>query len=104
MLQAKRVDFLQYYLSSYLYLHPTEKDLEELKQSFENRIERIKHEAETTIANAKIEAEKVMASVKSLYENQVTLLELSLFRFEYLKSSVTKFIKDPSKWKRHLTE
>ena len=78
--------------------------MEELKQSFENRIERIKHEAETTIAKAKIEAEKVIASVKSLYENQVTLLELSFFRFEYLKSGVTKFIKDPSKWKRHLTE
>ena len=104
VLQAKRVDFLQYYLSSYLYLHPTEKDLEELKQSFENRIERIKQEAETTIADAKIEAQKVMASVKSLYENQVTLLEPSLFRFEYLKSCVAKFIKDPSKWERHLTE
>ena len=81
MLQAKRVDFFQYYLSSYLYLHPTEKDLEELKQSFETRIERIKHEAETTIADAKIEAEKVMASVKILYEHQVTLLEPSLLRF-----------------------
>ena len=81
MVQAKRGDFLQYYLSSYLYLHPTEKDLEELKQSFENRIERIKHEAQTTIENARIEADKVIASVKSLYENQVTLLELSLFRF-----------------------
>ena len=78
--------------------------MEELKQSFENRIERIKQEAETTIADAKIEAQKVMASVKSLYENQVTLLELSLFRFEYLKSGVAKFIKDPSKWERHLTE
>ena len=85
-------------------MHPTEKDLEELKQSFENRIERIKHEAETTIANARTEADKVIASVKSLCENQVTLLELSLFRFEYLKSDVTKFIKDPSKRERHLTE
>lgn len=81
MVQAKRGDFLQYYLSSYLYLHPTEKDLEELKQSFENRIERIKHEAETTIANARTEADKVIASVKSLCENQVTLLDPSLFRF-----------------------
>lgn len=62
-------------------MYPTEKDLEELKQSFENRIERIKHEAETTIANARIEADKVIASVKSLCEHQVTLLEPSLFRF-----------------------
>ena len=76
-------------------MHHTEKDLEELKQSFENRIERIKHEAETTIANAKIEAEKVMASVKSLYENQVTLLELSLFRFEYLKAVSRNLSKIP---------
>lgn len=81
MVQTKRGDFLQYYLSSYLCLHPTEKDLEELKQSFENRIERIKHEAETTIVNARIEADKVIASVKSLCEHQVTLLEPSLFRF-----------------------
>ena len=56
--------------------------MEELKQSFENRIERIKHEAETTIADARIEADKVVASVKSLYENQVsTLLKPSLFKF-----------------------
>jgi len=48
-----------------------EKDLEELKQSYENRIERLKHEAETTVANAMAEADKVVASVKSLYENEV---------------------------------
>lgn len=49
----------------------TEKDLEELKQSYENRIERLKHEAETTVANAMAETDKVVASVKILYENEV---------------------------------
>ena len=49
----------------------TEKDLEELKQSYENRIERLKHEAETTVANTMAEADKVVASVKILYENEV---------------------------------
>lgn len=45
--------------------------MEELKQSYENRIERLKHEAETTVANAMAETDKVVASVKSLYENEV---------------------------------
>ena len=45
--------------------------MEELKQSYENRIERLKHEAETTVANAMAETDKVMASVKSLYEKEV---------------------------------
>lgn len=51
----------------------TEKDLEELKQSYENRIERLKHEAEATVASAMAETDKVVASVKSLYENEVDM-------------------------------
>ena len=45
--------------------------MEELKQSYENRIERLKHEAEPTVTNAMAETDKVVASVKSLYENEV---------------------------------
>ena len=45
--------------------------MEELKQSYENRIEQIKQEAQTTVTNTVAEADRVVASVKSLYENQV---------------------------------
>ena len=48
-----------------------EKDLEDLKQTFENRIDRLKHEAEMTVTNTIAEADRVVASVKSLYENEV---------------------------------
>ena len=48
--------------------------MEELKQSYENRIEQIKQEAQTTVTNTMAEADRVVASVKSLYENQVVHL------------------------------
>lgn len=48
-----------------------EKDLEDLKQTFENRIDRLKHEAEMTVTNTIAEADRVVASVKSLYEKEV---------------------------------
>lgn len=55
----------------FFFFFSTEKDLEELKQSYETRIERLKHEAETTVKNAMAETDKVVASVKGLYENEV---------------------------------
>ena len=65
----------------------TEKDLEQLKLSYENRMERLKHEAETTVANAMAEADKVVASVKGLYENEVDkIINLcSQYRMEILR-------------------
>lgn len=61
--------------------------MEELKQSYENRIERLKHEAETTVKNAMAEADKAVASVKSLYENQVDTIcyLLSSFKIQFRK-------------------
>lgn len=49
----------------------TDRDLEELKQSYEHRLEQIKHDAEKRMANAMAEADRAMAAVKSQYENQV---------------------------------
>lgn len=73
--------------TSTLFFFFTEKDLEELKQSYENRIERLKHEAETTVKNAMTETDKVVASVKSLFENEVDqIINLrSLYRIPFRK-------------------
>ncbi|XP_068708780.1 uncharacterized protein [Montipora foliosa] len=60
-----------------------DKDLEELKRSYENRLEKMKHEAEATVANTMAEAERALASVKSLYENQQSSLQSDM---ESLKS------------------
>ena len=63
--------FSSNYLEWRWFIISTERDLIELKQSYETRIERMRNEAETTVTNAVTEAEKVIASVKNLYENQV---------------------------------
>lgn len=59
------------YCRLFVFLFTTDRDLEELKKSYEHRLEQIKHDTETTVANAMAEADRAMAAVKSLYENQV---------------------------------
>lgn len=66
--------------------------MEELKQSYENRIERIKHEVETTVGNTMAEADRVVASVKSLYENQVHQITANV-PTKLLKCSIITFWK-----------
>ena len=59
-----------------------DRNLDELKQSYELRIEKMKHEAESAVKHAMAEADKVAASVKTLYESQVhSSHSLSLERF-----------------------
>jgi hypothetical protein len=48
-----------------------EKDMEELKESYDNRIEKVKMEAEGLLRSSMSTAQEVLASVRNLFESKV---------------------------------
>ena len=49
----------------------TEKDMEDLKESFENRMAKVKSEAEAMLMSSMDTAQEALAAVRSFFESKV---------------------------------